>query len=118
PRSRSSRRLRRARSRLRHRLRQNRRQAPRRASIEAGVLNILKPLRRASRPAKLPPPDLWRIDLGPVDEPMMNGRAERISFTVTERMSLGRTKRVAAAPLVGRAVDRDFDWQSVTPTEP
>jgi len=82
------------------------------------VLNILKPLRRASRPAKLPPPDLWRIDLGPVDEPMMNGRAERISFTVTERMSLGRTKRAAPAPPVGRAAERDFDWRSVTPTEP
>jgi lipopolysaccharide export system ATP-binding protein len=81
------------------------------------VLNILKSLRRAPRPGKLPPPDLWRIDLGPVDEPMMNGRTERISFTTTERIALGRTKKIAAAP-VGRAVDRDFDWQSVTPTEP
>ncbi|MGB9368403.1 MAG: hypothetical protein WCE79_20565, partial [Xanthobacteraceae bacterium] len=81
------------------------------------MLNILKSFRRAPGQAKLPPPDLWRIDLGPVDEPMMNGRAERISFTTTERMSLDRAKRVAAPP-VGRAAERDFDWRSVTPTEP
>jgi lipopolysaccharide export system ATP-binding protein len=81
------------------------------------VLNILKSFRRAPRPGQLPPPDLWRIDLGPVDEPMMNGRTERISFTTTERMALGRTKKIAALP-VGRAVERDFDWRSVTPTEP
>jgi lipopolysaccharide export system ATP-binding protein len=81
------------------------------------VLSILKSLRRAPHPATLPPPDLWRIDLGPVDEPMINGRAERINFTITERISLGRTKRVAAPP-VGHAADRDFDWRSVTPTEP
>ena len=81
------------------------------------MLNILKSLRRAPHPATLPPSGLWRIDLGPVDEPMINGRAERISFTITERISLGRTKRVAAPP-VGHAADRDFDWRSVTPTEP
>jgi len=81
------------------------------------VLNILKAFRRAPRPARLPPPDLWRIDLGPIDEPMMNGRAERISFTITDRISLNRTKRVAVSP-VGHAAERDFDWQSVAPTEP
>ena len=81
------------------------------------MLNILKSLRGARRQAKLSPPALWRIDLGPVDEPMMNGRAERISFTTTERISLSRTKRVAAPP-IGRATQRDFDWRSVAPTEP
>jgi lipopolysaccharide export system ATP-binding protein len=81
------------------------------------VLNILKPLRRAPRRPKALPSDLWRIDLGPVDEPMMNGHAERISFTTSERIALGRSKRVAA-PLIGRTADRDFDWRSVTPTEP
>ena len=79
------------------------------------MLNILKSLRGARRQAKLSPPALWRIDLGPVDEPMMNGRAERISFTTTERISLSRTKRVAAPP-IGRAAQRDFDWRSVAPT--
>jgi lipopolysaccharide export system ATP-binding protein len=81
------------------------------------VLNILKPRRRAPRRPKIAPPDLWRIDLGPVDEPMANGHAERISFTTSERMALGRSKRVAAPP-VGRTADRDFDWRSVAPTEP
>jgi len=81
------------------------------------VLDILKSLRRAPRRAKPPASRLWRIDLGPVDEPMMNGHAERISFTTTERIALGRGKRVAAPP-IGRAAERDFDWQSVTPTEP
>jgi lipopolysaccharide export system ATP-binding protein len=80
------------------------------------VLNILKPLRRATRRAK-PASDLWRIDLGPIDEPMMNGHAERISFSTSERIALNRTKRIAAPP-VGRAADRDFDWRSVAPTEP
>jgi lipopolysaccharide export system ATP-binding protein len=81
------------------------------------VLNILKPRRRAPRRPKIAAPDLWRIDLGPVDEPMVNGHAERISFTTSERIALGRTKRVAAPP-VGRAAERDFDWRSVAPTEP
>jgi lipopolysaccharide export system ATP-binding protein len=81
------------------------------------VLGILKSLRRAKVPAKSPAPELWRIDLGPVDEPMMNGRAERMSFTTSERIALGRTKRLAAPP-VGRAAERDFDWGSVAPTEP
>jgi len=81
------------------------------------VLGILNSLRRAKRPAKLPAPALWRIDLGPVDEPMMNGHAERISFTVSDRIALNRSKRVAAPP-VGRVAERDFDWRSVAPTEP
>jgi lipopolysaccharide export system ATP-binding protein len=81
------------------------------------VLNILKSLRGAPRPAKRSASELWRIDLGPVDEPMMNGHAERISFTVTDRIALNRTKRVAA-PAVGRAAERDFDWGSVAPTGP
>jgi lipopolysaccharide export system ATP-binding protein len=80
------------------------------------LLNILKSLRRAPRRAKFPP-GLWRMDLGPVDEPMINGHPERISFTTTERMALGRTKR-AASPPVGRPAERDFDWRSVAPTEP
>jgi len=81
------------------------------------VLGILNFLRRARRPAKLSAPELWRIDLGPVDEPMMNGHAERMSFAVTDRIALNRTRRVAAPP-VGRAAERDFDWRSVAPTEP
>jgi lipopolysaccharide export system ATP-binding protein len=81
------------------------------------VLNILKSLRRAPRRTKVPPSGLWQIDLGPVDEPMTNGHAERISLTTSERMALGRQKRVAAPP-VGRAAERDFDWRSVAPTGP
>jgi lipopolysaccharide export system ATP-binding protein len=80
------------------------------------VLNILKSL-RAPRRAKMPAPPFWRIDLGPVDEPMMNGHRERISLSTTERIALGRTTRVAPPP-VGRAAERDFDWRSVAPTEP
>jgi lipopolysaccharide export system ATP-binding protein len=57
------------------------------------------------------------MDLGPVDEPMMNGHAERMTFATTERMSLGRAKRVTAPP-IGRTAERDFDWRSVAPTEP
>ena len=63
------------------------------------MLGFLNALRRPKRPAKLPAGELWRIDLGPVDEPMMNGHAERISFTVNDRMALNRTKRVAAPPV-------------------
>jgi lipopolysaccharide export system ATP-binding protein len=81
------------------------------------VLNILKSLRRAPSRAKMPAPPFWRIDLGPVDEPMMNGYRERISLSTTERIALGRTTRVAAPP-VGRTAERDFDWRSVAPTEP
>jgi lipopolysaccharide export system ATP-binding protein len=61
--------------------------------------------------------DLWRMDLGPVDEPMMNGHTERMSFTTSERIALRKTKRVEAPP-IGRTAERDFDWQSVAPTEP
>jgi lipopolysaccharide export system ATP-binding protein len=81
------------------------------------VLDILKSKRTAPRRIKPPASDLWRIDLGPVDEPMANGHTERMSFTTSERISLARTKRVAAQP-IGRPADRDFDWQSVAPTGP
>jgi lipopolysaccharide export system ATP-binding protein len=76
------------------------------------VLDILKSLSRAPRRAKPPPPELWRIDLGPVAEPMANGHAEKMSFTTSERISLGKGKRVTAQP-IGRSSDRGFDWQSV-----
>ena len=77
------------------------------------MLNILKPFRRAApRRGKPPPPALWRIDLGPVAEPMANGRTEKMSFTTSERMSLGKGKRVSAQP-IGQTSERDFDWQSV-----
>ncbi len=61
--------------------------------------------------------DIWNIDLGPVDEPMANGHIEKMSLTTSERISLRKAKRVEAPP-IGRAAQRDFDWQSVTPTEP
>jgi len=40
-------------------------------SLDNGVLNILKPFRRAA-PGRVPsqPAGLWRIDLGAVDEPI------------------------------------------------
>jgi len=80
------------------------------------VLDILKPFRRngAPRRAKPPPSDFWRIDLGPVAEPMANGHTEKMSFTTSERISLGKGKRVSAPP-IGRGAERDFDWQSVPP---
>ena len=78
------------------------------------MLDILKPLlrRAAPRQAKPPASGLWSIDLGPVDEPMTNGRTERISLTTSERISLGKNKRKTAEP-IGRSAERDFDWQSV-----
>jgi len=80
------------------------------------VLASLNPFSRGKkRPVRPAPPELFRIDLGPVDEPMTNGRTERMSFSTSERMSLGREKRVAAQP-IGKAPDRserNFDWQSV-----
>jgi lipopolysaccharide export system ATP-binding protein len=80
------------------------------------VLGSLNPFSRGKkRPVRPAPPELFRIDLGPVDEPMTNGRTERMSFSTSERMSLGREKRVAAQP-IGKAPDRserNFDWQSV-----
>jgi lipopolysaccharide export system ATP-binding protein len=82
------------------------------------VLDILKPFRRngAARRAKPPPPEFWRIDLGPVAEPMANGHTERMSFTTSERISLGKTKRISA-PTIGKSAERDFDWQSVPPPD-
>jgi hypothetical protein len=51
------------------------------------VLDILKSLRRAApRRAALPPSELWRIDLGPVAEPMANGHAEKMNFSTSERI--------------------------------
>jgi len=80
------------------------------------VLESLNPFSRGKkRPVRPPPPELFRIDLGPVDEPMTNGRTERMSFSTSERMSLGKEKRVAAQP-IGKVPDRserNFDWQSV-----
>jgi len=80
------------------------------------VLARLNPFRRGKkRPVRPAPPELFRIDLGPVDEPMTNGRAERMSFSTSERMSFGKEKRVAAQP-IGKVPDRserNFDWQSV-----
>ena len=78
------------------------------------MLDFLKPFRGSGRRAVAP--DLWRIDLGPVDEPMANGHAERMNFAVTERIALGKNRR-AAAPPIGRASQRDFDWQSVAPPD-
>jgi len=80
------------------------------------VLESLNPFSRGKkRPVRPAPPELFRIDLGPVDEPMTNGRTERMSFSTSERMSLGKEKRVAAQP-IGKVPDRserNFDWQSV-----
>ena len=80
------------------------------------MLARLNPFRRGKkRPVRPAPPELFRIDLGPVDEPMTNGRAERMSFSTSERMSFGKEKRVAAQP-IGKVPDRserNFDWQSV-----
>jgi lipopolysaccharide export system ATP-binding protein len=83
-----------------------------RSSIKR-VLSILKPLRRKTAPRAMVPSELWRIDLGPVAEPMINGHTERMNFVVTERIALGKSgKRVTAQP-IGRATERDFDWKSV-----
>ena len=78
------------------------------------MLDILKPLLRRAAPRRAQPAasELWSIDLGPVDEPMMNGRTERISLTTSERISLGKGKREPPKP-IGRSAERDFDWQSV-----
>ena len=80
------------------------------------MLNRLNPFRRVPprQAAPLSSP-LWSIDLGPVDEPMVNGRSEKISLTTSERISLG-TKRVSAQP-IGRPSKRDFDWKSVPPPD-
>ena len=82
------------------------------------MLSNLNPFRRGkARRTVVPTSDLFRIDLGPVEEPMTNGHAEHISFTTTERMALGKASRRAAAPPIGRAADRDFNWQSVASPE-
>jgi lipopolysaccharide export system ATP-binding protein len=82
------------------------------------VLSILKPRKRkpAPRPARASS-ELFRIDLGPVAEPMTNGRAEPMNLAVTERMSLGRATKRVAAPPIGQATERDFDWKSVQSPE-
>jgi lipopolysaccharide export system ATP-binding protein len=76
------------------------------------LLSILNPFRRGKARRPPPPTDLFRIDLGPVDEPMTNGHTERMNFSVSERIALGKGRR-PSAPAIGRAVDRDFDWKSV-----
>ncbi len=85
-------------------------------------MNIPKPLRGAgSRRAEaqsVPSSDLWGIDLGPVDEPMVNGRtAERMDLTTTERISLGNAAKRAVAQPIGKPAERNFDWQSVQSPE-
>jgi lipopolysaccharide export system ATP-binding protein len=79
------------------------------------VLASLNPFSRGKKRPVGPPSELFRIDLGPVDEPMTNGHTERMSFSTTERMSLGKGKRVAAQPIgqLPDRSDRSFDWQSV-----
>ena len=86
------------------------------ASIKR-VLSILKPFWRNRAPRAKVAPDLWRIDLGPVAEPMTNGRTERMNFTVSERIALGKTGKRATAQPIGRATERDFDWKSVQSPE-
>jgi lipopolysaccharide export system ATP-binding protein len=76
------------------------------------VLDFLKPFRNVRPRPPASRSSLWRIDLGPVAEPMVNGHAEKMNFTTTERMSLGKGKRVSAQP-IGRSAERDFDWKSV-----
>jgi lipopolysaccharide export system ATP-binding protein len=77
------------------------------------LLKIFNSLRRGkARHSPAPPTDLFRIDLGPVDEPMTNGHIERISFTTSERIALDKGKRAAAQP-IGQTAERDFDWKSV-----
>ena len=77
------------------------------------MLSILKPFRRDGAPQARVPSELWRIDLGPVAEPMMNGHTERMNFVVTERIALGKSAKRATAQPIGRATERDFDWKSV-----
>ncbi len=80
------------------------------------MLASLNPFSRGKkRPVRPVSSELFRIDLGPVDEPMTNGHTERMNFTTSERMSLGKGKRVSAQPIgqVPDRSDRSFDWQSV-----
>ena len=93
--------------------------SPSAGSLDNGVLDILNPFRRrgaAPRRTK-PVSELWRIDLGPVDEPMVNGRSEPISLKTNERMAFGRASKRIAEPAIGRATERSFDWQSVQPPD-
>ena len=78
------------------------------------MLDILKPFRRyaAHRGRKPAASEFWRIDLGPVAEPIANGHIEKMNFKTSERISLGQARRVTAQP-IGRSAERDFDWQSV-----
>jgi lipopolysaccharide export system ATP-binding protein len=80
------------------------------------VLDFLKPFRSARPRPPASQASLWRIDLGPVAEPMANGHAEKMNFTTTERMSLGKGKRASAQP-IGQSAERDFDWKSVPPPD-
>jgi lipopolysaccharide export system ATP-binding protein len=86
-------------------------------SLDNGVLNFLRSFRRRAPPRRAnPPSDLWRIDLGPVDEPMVNGRTETMSLKTTERISLRSSKR-PSEPANSRTPEKSFDWQSVQPPE-
>jgi lipopolysaccharide export system ATP-binding protein len=82
------------------------------------LLSILNPFRRGkARRAAVPTSDVFRIDLGPVDEPMTNGRGERMSFSTSERIALGKAAKRATAQPIGRTAERDFDWKSVQAPE-
>jgi lipopolysaccharide export system ATP-binding protein len=77
-------------------------------------LGILDPFRRGkARRAVAPTSDLFRVDLGPVNERMPNGHGERMSLATSERMTLGKPAKRATAQPIGRAAERDFDWKSV-----
>jgi len=80
------------------------------------VLGLPKSLKRngAARDANA---DLWRVDLGPVDEPMTNGRAEPMNLKSGERITFGRASRRIDDPLPPSAPDRSFNWQSVQPLD-
>jgi lipopolysaccharide export system ATP-binding protein len=82
------------------------------------LLSFLNPFGRGkARRSTVPTSDLFRIDLGPVEESMRNGHAERMTFTTTERMAVGKAKRAVAPPPIGRTAERDFDWKSVQPPD-
>ena len=77
-------------------------------------MGILDPFRRGkARRTVAPTSDVFRVDLGPVKERMPNGHAERMPHTTSERISLGKAAKRAAPQPIGRAAERDFDWQSV-----
>ena len=79
-------------------------------------MNIFRSRKRSAPEPATPSSDLWGIDLGPVDEPMVNGHSEPISLQTSERISLRASKR-ASEPAPGKASERSFDWQSVQPVE-